>query len=393
MSRITKVAYIGAPWCEGQNLEGADLAPAALREAGLADAVRSLGLEFSDHGDIDFGNILGPNPNHYSVETYREWLSTVTSDNFAKWTRTRSGKSNGNLPRKRSHEAAIGERALVNVVNAQQMGRGLRLIHQTIEQILLAETLPFLLTAGGDHSIASSSISALQHRYPDLGVIWVDAHADANTPRSSPSGHYHGMPAAHLLGWFDKPGELGEGVPPGSIPGFEWFNAGCLSESRLAYIGLRDVDPEEGRMLRASGVRVFTMRDVDKHGIARVIEMAIDAVGPAMDNPLHLSLDIDSIDPHFAPGTGTAARGGLSYREIHYICEECALSKRLVSMDLVEVNPGLDPPPERMDGGEEEEHHSNGGAMHGDHPAIRRSSPTVRLAVELVLSALGKQIC
>jgi len=112
-----------------------------------------------------------------------------------------------------------------------------------------------------------------------------------------------------------------------------------------------------------------------------------------MDNPLHLSLDIDSIDPHFAPGTGTAARGGLSYREIHYICEECALSKRLVSMDLVEVNPGLDPPPERMDGGEEEEHHSNGGAMHGDHPAIRRSSPTVRLAVELVLSALGKQIC
>ena len=135
------------------------------------------------------------------------------------------------------------------------------------------------------------------------------------------------------------------------------------------------------------------MRDVDKHGIARVVEMAIEAVGPSLDNPLHLSLDIDSIDPHFAPGTGTAARGGLSYREIHYICEECALTRRLVSMDLVEVNPGLDPPPERPAMPGEIDHHTSGGAMHGDHPAIKRASPTVRLAVELVLSALGKQIC
>ena len=106
-------------------------------------------------------------------------------------------------------------------------------------------------------------------------------------------------------------------------------------------------------MLRRSGVRIFTMRDVDKHGIARVVEMAIEAVGPNHDNPLHLSLDIDSVDPHFAPGTGTAARGGLSYREIHYICEELALTKRLVSMDLVEVCATLplewrDPPPHAL---------------------------------------------
>lgn len=250
-----------------------------------------------------------------------------------------------------------------------------------------------MLTIGGDHSIASGSISALQAHYPSLGVIWVDAHADANTPRSSPSGHYHGMPAAHLLGWFEKAGEMGEGVPMHtSLPGFEWFKPGCLAESRLAYIGLRDVDREEGKMLRRSGVRVFTMRDVDKHGIARVVEMAIEAVGPSMDNPLHLSLDIDSVDPHFAPGTGTAARGGLSYREIHYICEEAALTRRLVSMDLVEVNPGLDPPPPKPENADDH-HHANGGAMHGDDPAIRRASPTVRLAVELALSALGKQIC
>merc|ERR1712070_128085 len=100
-----------------------------------------------------------------------------------------------------------------------------------------------------------------------------------------------------------------------------------------------------------------------------------------MDCPLHLSLDVDGIDPHIAPGTGTAARGGLSYREIHYICEELALTRRLVSMDLVEVNPGLDPPPARSEEEGEADHHSNGGAMHGDDPSINKdASPTVRLA-------------
>ena len=122
------------------------------------------------------------------------------------------------------------------------------------------------------------------------------------------------------------------------------------------------------------------MRDVDKYGIAMVVEMAIAAVSGADGQaPLHISLDIDAVDPHFAPGTGTCARGGLTYREIHYICEECALTNRLVSMDLVEVNPGLDPPPVE-------------GAMHGDDDALGKASPTVRLAAELVLSALGKQI-
>ena len=141
-------------------------------------------------------------------------------------------------------------------------------------------------------------------------------------------------------------------------------------------------------MLRKSNVHVYTMRDVDKHGIAKVVEMAIADVSKDSDggntNPLHLSLDVDGIDPHYAPGTGTCARGGLTYREVHYIVEELAMSSRLVSMDLVEVNPGLDPPPPS---------HANGGEMHGDHPSIGKASPTVRLAVELVLSALGKQIC
>jgi len=332
------------------------------------------------------------------VKHYTEWTETATADNFATWMKKRGRKKPD--ASKQAADAPSEAVQEVNVLNAKLMGQGLRLVYEAVQRALstgddASAPAPFVLTVGGDHSVAASSIAALQERHANLGVIWIDAHADANTPRSSPSGHYHGMPAAHLLGWFDKPGEMGtDGASGGThaIPGFEWFPSGCLAESRLAYIGLRDVDPEEARMLRASGVRVFTMRDVDKHGISRVIEMAIEAVGPSMDCPLHLSLDIDSIDPHYAPGTGTAARGGLTYREIHYICEECALTRRLVSMDLVEVNPGLDPPPAKPES-EEDDHHSSGGAMHGDNPAIRRASPTVRLAVELVLSALGKQVC
>ena len=144
---------------------------------------------------------------------------------------------------------------------------------------------------------------------------------------------------------------------------------------RLARLG----DAREAQMLRESNVHIYTMRDVDRLGIAKVIETALTAIDANGHRPLHLSLDIDGIDPYFAPGTGTCARGGLSYREIHYVCEELALTKRLVSMDLVEINPSLDPVPDAKQ-------------MHGDNPLIAPSSPTVQLAVELVLSALGKTI-
>ena len=130
-----------------------------------------------------------------------------------------------------------------------------------------------------------------------------------------------------------------------ALKGFEWFKPGCLPENKLAYIGLRDVDPEEGEMIRRSSVVAYTMRDVDKYGIARVIEMAMRGIDPNGRLPIHLSLDVDSVDPQFAPGTGTCARGGLTYREIHYVCEELALTDRLVGMDLVEVNPALESTP------------------------------------------------
>ena len=386
MKEPRKVAFLGAPFCEGQSLLGADLAPCAMREAGLATAIEALGMFWIDAGDIDFSEVAPHTAQRPTREAlYREWLmSAPAKRTFSSWA-MEHGREAFKMPTKRKHpdlDEAIGG-STVNVLNAELMGAGLKLVYDKVHALLFAEQErppPMVLTVGGDHSIASASLAAVLSKYPDCGVIWVDAHADANTPRTSPSGHYHGMPAAHLMGWFEQPGELGEGVSKGALKGFSWFPSGILAESKLAYIGLRDVDLEEGKLLRKHGVRLFTMRDVDKHGIAKVIEMAIEAVGPSLDCPLHLSLDIDSVDPFYAPGTGTTARGGLSYREVHYICEECALTNRLVSMDLVEVNVGLDPPPPPEE-------------MHGDNPDLKPCSPTVHLANEIALSALGKQIC
>jgi len=364
------VSFVGSPFCEGQNLQGAELAPTALREAGLQKAAALLGWDFLDEGDIDFAEIGdGVASKHATVQIYREWLGEGMRENFSTWVNRRYGEAA--LVRTSAPAAAAASDAAdaeedCAVVNAELMGAGLKLVHDAVHAA--AEKGNFVLTVGGDHSIAAGSIMAMHSRYPDLGVIWIDAHADANTPRTSPSGHYHGMPAAHLLGWFES-----------KLQGFEWFKPGCLDESRLAYVGLRDVDPGEAALLRQSNVHVYTMRDVDKHGIAKVIENAISAIDPNGRRPFHLSLDIDGVDPHFAPGTGTCARGGLTYREIHYVCEELALTERLVSMDLVEVNPSLDPLPDSK-------------PMHGDNPLINPSSPTVQLGVELILSALGKKI-
>ncbi len=265
---------IGAPWCEGQNLEGTDLAPTAMREAGLPEAVQRLGMEWLDAGDIDFAGhfkslgISAAVKHLDSVVLYREWLSENSTDNFSTWqtkkrhaSEVRTPSPNGApLRQKLAHgseaypvDSAADAKGEVNVVNAEVMGAGLKLVHDAVVSACLKKA--FVLTVGGDHSIAAATICAMTKTHPDLGVIWVDAHADANTPRTSPSGHYHGMPAAHCLGWFDQPGEAGEGLSASDLKGFEWFTSGCLPENKLAYIGLRDVDPEEGRMLRRSGVR------------------------------------------------------------------------------------------------------------------------------------------
>lgn len=372
---VTTIGVLGAPFCDGQNLEGADLAPAVLRETKLEVLVRELGYDWQDHGDLDFQKRylelgLSSPRQRTTRDDWHAWLKNGSHKSFSEWieaTRPDAEKSDEEKMTPAERVKAIGESVYDHVVNAHLVGPAIELIYKRACDILSQRQ--FLLTIGGDHSIATGTITAVAEHYgEDLAVIWVDAHGDANTPEISPSLHYHGMPAAHVLGWFAR-----------HPKGFEWMPRMKSVDARnMAYIGLRDIDREEGELMRKSDLHIYTMREVDKWGIGRVIEMALDKVDPNRKRPIHLSLDVDAIDPQFAPGTGTTARGGLTYREIHYICEELALTRRLVSMDLVEINPGLEPKPQ--------------GRMHGDDPRLVQTTPTVQLGAELVLSALGKTI-
>ncbi|KAK4690998.1 arginase, partial [Lecanoromycetidae sp. Uapishka_2] len=193
-----------------------------------------------------------------------------------------------------------------------------------------------VLTLGGDHSIAIGTIAgtstAIRERLGrEMAVIWVDAHADINTPETSESGNIHGMPVAFLTGLAkEKKEEM-----------FGWLGEEPkLSLKKLVYIGLRDVDKGEKKILREHGVRAFSMHDIDKYGIGRVMEMALGHIGT--DTPIHLSFDVDALDPQWAPSTGTPVRGGLTLREGDYIAECVHETGSLVAMDLVEVNPSLE---------------------------------------------------
>lgn len=186
--------------------------------------------------------------------------------------------------------------------------------------------LPVVL--GGDHSLAMGTIGGSLEAHPDACVIWIDAHADINTPETTDSGNIHGMPVAFLLGI------------AGAVPEFTWVKP-VLKPNRIVYIGLRDVDPGEKRILRENGIKAFSMHEIDKYGIGRVVDMALDAVNPNRDLPIHLSFDVDALDPSVAPSTGTPVRGGLTFREGHYICEAIHETGLLVALDLMEVNPSL----------------------------------------------------
>lgn len=354
------VQFIGAPFADGQNLLGSELAPMAFRDAGLKSMVEKLGRDFLDDGDLflELPELAEKQQaNDKRIETYRQWVRAATQLTYSTWSgdKIRSGDAHV--------EKVKVEDPYLNLKNGSIIGQSCGLVYQKVLEA--SSRGDFALTIGGDHSIASATIGALVKTYPQLAVVWVDAHGDANTPDTSPSLHYHGMPAAHLMGWFKKP-----------VPGFEWLES-VLAEGRLAYIGLRDIDPEEGSMLRSSGAHIYTMAHVDRLGIAQVVAMALQRIDPQNNRPLHLTFDIDAIDPVYAPGTGTLARGGLSYRESHFICEEMAATHRLVGMDLVEINPLVDHIPERM---------------HGDDLEMAPTSQTIQLGIELVLSALGKNI-
>lgn len=327
------VAMVGAPLADGQPLGGVKMAPDAFRKAGVEKMIRKLDWRFDDKGDA------------------------ASSEDAA------SVKPPARL-------AGVEYYPNEKVLNSAVVGAGVGGVYKKVSEA--AKENKFVLTVGGDHSIGSGTIAGVLTARPETAVIWVDAHGDCNTPDTSPSGNYHGMPLGHILGWFKK-----------RVEGFEWCDDhiakhGPLREDRACIIALRDIDPEERILLRKSDVHVFSMADIDRHGIGAVMEMALDSIDPKRRLPLHLSFDIDACDPEVAPGTGTKARGGLSFREAHYICERMAMTGRLGSMDIVEVNPDLDE--------EKEQEH-----LHGDDTDINGSA-TVRFGLELVASALGKTI-
>lgn len=316
------VSLIGSKLGVGQSYgTGVNKAPQALREGGLSAVVRELGWKMHDVGDLELDGAM---------------------DEFT------------------------GQSSMKNVNNCEKIGMANLIVHKVMKAE--AKKGNFVLNIGGDHSLGSATTSAMKAVHDDLAVVWVDAHADCNTAATSPSGNYHGMSAAHSLNWIQP-----------ALPGWEWYRPEyMLRESRFAFIALRDVDQHERRMLRDSGVAVFTMHEIDRHGIGMVMDMALHRINPHSNRPIHLEFDIDSCDPSIAPGTGTCSRGGLNFREAHYICETLAMTNNLVSMSMVEVNPEMDMPVV--------------GRMHGDSELITSQLQTVRLSIELIASALGRTI-
>ncbi|KAF2158342.1 hypothetical protein M409DRAFT_71689 [Zasmidium cellare ATCC 36951] len=290
LSRNKDLALVAAGFSGGQGKSGVDAGPTALIEAGLAIQLRDH-LRYNVHYDdkIHYCNDIVPDsdPDHRGMKNPQA-TSVVT------------------------------QKLSSHIFSHAKEGR-------------------FVVTLGGDHSIAIGTISgtakATRERLNrDMAVIWVDAHADINTPETSDSGNIHGMPLAFLTGLASEKG----GKP------FGWLNSEELriSTTKLVYIGLRDVDHGEKRLLRENGIAAFSMHDVDQYGIGKVMDMALAWIGN--DTPIHLSFDIDALDPMWAPSTGTAVRRGLTLREGSFIAECVHDTGSLIAMDLVEVNPSLE---------------------------------------------------
>jgi arginase len=272
---MADISVLGIPLDLGAGRRGVDMGPSALRLAGLAQSLSKLG-----HRVQDLGNVQMP------------------------------------------------------VAEAIAVGNGLRYpveVAETCRQAFLRlREIPsnvFPIALGGDHSVSMGSVAGFAQS-GRTGVIWIDAHADLNTPESSPSGNIHGMPLAHLLGRGDS--RL-----------MDIWGGGAVVQARdLVFIGLRSLDPFERAFIHEHEIRAYTMKEIDKRGLATVAEEALEYL--ASVPRLHVSFDADALDPALAPGVGTPVPGGLSYREAHLLMELLADSEKVTSLDLVEVNPILD---------------------------------------------------
>ncbi|QLG70456.1 hypothetical protein HG535_0A03960 [Zygotorulaspora mrakii] len=202
-------------------------------------------------------------------------------------------------------------------------------IYKKVSQCLGETSFP--VTLGGDHSIAMGTVSAVVDKYPDVGVLWIDAHADINTVKSTESGNLHGCPVSFLMG-LNEESEMPESL--------KWI-PGNLRPEKIVYIGLRDVDSGEKKILRDLGIKAFSMYHVDRYGINSVIDMALKAIDPEGNCPIMCSYDVDALDPLYVPATGTPVRGGLTLREGLFIVERLAETGKLVALDVVECNPDL----------------------------------------------------
>jgi arginase len=300
----SNIAIIGAPLDLGQDRRGVDMGPSAVRVANLNGRISELG---------------------YSVE---DW---------------------GNVPVEQKETWPMGD---VSAKYLPQIATACNALALQVEQALVEGRVPIVL--GGDHSVAIGTLAGAAHHFRErgesIGLIWLDAHADMNTPDTSPSGNVHGMPLACILGM--GPAELAE------LRGFR----PKVDPQRAVIVGLRDVDQLEKPHVRESGIRAFTMRDIDERGMRSVMEEALRIAGEGAGG-FHLSLDMDFVDPAHAPGVGTPVRGGATYREAHLAMEMICDSRRMVSMEIVEVNPVID-----------------------------ERNRTAELAVELAMSGLGKRI-
>lgn len=302
--RHSEIAVLGAPLDLGAARRGVDMGPSAIRLAGLNAKLQHLGYDVRD-----LGNVAVEQPE-----------STPTGPNAARYL----------------HQIAGTCRNLAEAVD-RAVGEG-----------------KFPVVLGGDHSVAVGTISGVANQYrkagKNVGVIWVDAHADMNTPESSPSGNVHGMPLACCIGHGAR--EL--------THIFDWGPK--VNSGNVVLIGIRDLDAREREYVRDWGVTAFTMRDIDERGLRSVLEQALYIASDGTAG-FHLSFDMDAVDPDEAPGVGTPVRGGITYREAHLAMETVCDCRGMLSMEVVEVNPVLD-----------------------------QANRTALLAVELVTSAMGKKI-
>jgi arginase len=298
------VHLLGVPMDLGSGRRGVDMGPSAIRIAGIADRLRELGHRVVDDGDVAIKNM---------------------------------------------EELKVGnERARY----LGEIARASAIIARKIERVMGQGHFPLVL--GGDHSIAVGTVSGIagfaRQQGKKAGLLWIDAHGDINTPDTSPSGNIHGMPLAALLGY---------GAVELTSIGGEFTK---VDPGNVALVGIRSLDAGEKERLKETGVQVHTMADIDRHGVHRVMKRALARVTDGTDY-VHVSFDLDAVDPAVAPGVGTPVKGGLDYREAHLIMEVIADAGVMTSLELVEVNPILD-----------------------------QGNASAAFAVELVQSAFGKKI-